>query len=324
VSTVNRPLAAVVLAAGQGKRMRAPVPKVLVEACGRTLVEHVLWAAAPLEAERTVVVHGHGGDQVREALEPRGVSFAHQEEQKGTGHAVQCALGALEGFSGDVLVLCGDTPLLTAEVLRGLVDDHREAERALTVLSAHVAEPGSLGRIVRGAQGQLLEIREAADATPQQLAIPEINTGVMVIAMENLPDALGRLEADNAQGELYLTDVPALLLADGLPVDAYRTEDAGAALGVNNPVELAAAVRILRARKLDELMTAGVRVDDPGTTCVDVDVAIEPGARLRPFTFVGAGARVGAGCDLGPHAAVPSPAEIPPGTRVAAGTVWTG
>jgi bifunctional UDP-N-acetylglucosamine pyrophosphorylase/glucosamine-1-phosphate N-acetyltransferase len=244
----HRPLAAVVLAAGQGKRMGAPVPKVLVEACGRPLAEHVLAALAPLGADPTVIVYGHGGDLVQEVLKRKGLRFAHQPEQRGTGHAVQCALPQLEGFSGDVLVLCGDTPLLTTEVLRELVLDHRRAGRVLTVLSAVLEDPGSLGRILRSPDGALTDIREVADASAEERAVKEINTGVMVIAMEHLAAALGRLTPDNAQGEYYLTDVPRLLLADGLAVGAYATRDAGAALGVNNRDELAEAERLLRAR----------------------------------------------------------------------------
>ena len=244
----DRPLAAIVLAAGQGKRMGAPVPKVLVEALGRPLVEHVLAALKPLGADPIVIVHGHGGELVQERLHGRGLRFAHQQEQLGTGHAVMCALPALNGFAGDVLILCGDTPLLTTSVLRGLVADHRDQGRTLTVLSARLADPGSLGRVLRGADGRLEDIREAADATDRERAVNEINTGVMVIDMEHLGGALQRLKPDNAQGEYYLTDVPRLLLADGLAVDAFPTDDAGAALGVNNPDELAEAERLLSER----------------------------------------------------------------------------
>jgi len=244
----DREIAAIVLAAGQGKRMAAPGPKVLLQACGRALVEHVLDALAPLRPSRTVVVHGHGGSAVREALAGRELSFAHQAEQRGTGHAVQCALPALDGFAGDVLVLCGDTPLLTTDVLRALVDDHGRAGRALTVLSAELAEPGSLGRILRDEQGGLRQIREIADATPAEREVREINTGVMVIGTEHLAGALQRLTPDNAQGEYYLTDVAGLLLGDGLAIGVCLTTDGGAALGVNNPQELAEAVRLLQAR----------------------------------------------------------------------------
>jgi len=306
----ERPLAAVVLAAGQGKRMKADVPKVLVEACGRALVEHVLAALAPLGAKPVVVVHGHGGDAVRNALAGRGVAFAHQAEQRGTGHAVQCALPALPGFKGDVLVVCGDTPLLTSAVLEELVADHRKAQRALTVLSAEVHEPGSLGRILRGPDGRLKDIREVSDAKPAERAVREINTGVMVVDMDRLAPALARLTPENAQGEYYLTDVPRLLLADGAAVDAFRTLDEGAALGVNNPLELAEAVRILRRRFVDRLLLDGVRIEDPDTTRIDADVEIGPGTTLLPFTFVGAGARIGKGCRVGPHAHVPKGAIL--------------
>lgn len=298
----HRPLAAVVLAAGQGTRMRAKVPKVLVQACGRTLVEHVLDALRPLEPHPIVVVYGHGGTIVREALAGRGLQFAHQPEQRGTGHAVQCALPALGDFAGDVLILCGDTPLLTTEVLEELVADHRSNARALTVLSAELREPGSLGRIVRGGDGHLAEIREAADASDEEREIREINTGVMVAAREHLDAALARLTPDNAQGEYYLTDVPKLLLAEEHGVDAYMTRDEGAALGVNNPLELAEAVSILRQRALARIMTSGVWVEDPETTRVDAGVEIGAGTVLKPFTHLGSGVRIGRDCTVGPHA----------------------
>jgi bifunctional UDP-N-acetylglucosamine pyrophosphorylase / glucosamine-1-phosphate N-acetyltransferase len=306
----QRPLAAVVLAAGQGKRMKADVPKVLVPACGRALVEHVLEALRPVTSAPVVVVHGHGGDAVKAALAKSGVVFAHQAEQRGTGHAVQCALPALKGFRGDVLVVCGDTPLLTAAVLQDLVRDHARAGRALTVLSAEVREPGSLGRILRGPDGRLKDIRETADATPAERAVKEINTGVMVAGIDRLAPALARLTPENAQGEYYLTDVPRLLLAGGAPVDAFRTLDEGAALGVNNPLELAEAVRILRRRAVDRLLLEGVRIEDPDTARIDADVEIGAGTTLLPFTFVGAGARIGKRCRIGPHAHVPRGAVL--------------
>jgi bifunctional UDP-N-acetylglucosamine pyrophosphorylase/glucosamine-1-phosphate N-acetyltransferase len=307
------PLAAIVLAAGQGKRMKADVPKVLVEACGRTLVEHVLAAAQPVASGPIVVVHGHGGDAVKAALAGRGLLFAHQAEQRGTGHAVQCALPALQGFHGDLLILCGDTPLLTGAVLTALVEDHARERRALTVLSAEVREPGSLGRVLRGPDGRLRDIRETADATPAERAVREINTGVMVIDGARLGPALARLTPNNAQGEYYLTDVPRLLMAQGAAVDAFRTLDEGAALGVNNPLELAEAVRILRRRAVDRALLDGVRIEDPDTVRIDAGAEIGPGTVIAPFVFVGAGARIGKRCRIAPFAHVPKGARVPDG-----------
>jgi bifunctional UDP-N-acetylglucosamine pyrophosphorylase/glucosamine-1-phosphate N-acetyltransferase len=291
---------------------------VLVEACGRTLVEHVLEALAPLGARPTIIIYGHGGDAVLKALHERGVTFVHQPEQRGTGHAVQCALPALAGFRGDLLVVCGDTPLLTGAVLGELVADHRRARRALTVLSAEVPEPGSLGRILRGHDGRLKDIREARDATPAELRGREINTGVIVADVARLMPALGRLTPDNAQGEYYLTDVPRLLLAEGAEVDALRTADAGAALGVNNPLELAEAVRILRRRAVERALNDGVRIEDPETARIDAGVEIGAGTLLRPFTFIGAGARIGRDCRIGPFAHVPRGAVVADGAVIGA------
>jgi len=313
---MSRPLSAVVLAAGQGKRMRAPGPKVLVPCCGRPLVELVLDALDPLRPDATVVVHGHGGDQVRAALEGRGVRFAHQPEQRGTGHAVQCALPALAGFRGDVLILCGDTPLLTTEALRDLVEDHRRSGRALTVLSADLENPGQLGRILRGPDGRLRAIREFKDGTPEERAVREINTGVIVVDGDRLAPALARVRPDNAQGEYYLTDLPGLLLADGCAVDARRASDPGAALGVNNPLELAEAVRILRRRNRERLLGEGVFLDDAESVVVDAQVRVGAGTRFGPFVFVGAGARIGAGCRVGAHASVGAGAQVGDGAVV--------
>jgi len=312
------PLSAVVLAAGQGKRMGTSLPKVLVETCGRPLVEHVLDALAPMKAHPTVVVYGHGGELVRSALSGRDLLFAHQPEQRGTGHAVQCALPGLGSFDGDVLVLCGDTPLLTSEVLAELVTDHRRHRRALTVLSAELERPGSLGRIVRGPSGDLVAIREAADASPEELELREINTGVMVIASDLLAGALQRLQPDNAQGELYLTDLPALLLADGRPVGACRTADARAAQGVNRPAELLEVTAVLRRRILERYAAAGVRIDDPGSTVIDAGVEIGSGAIIHPFTRITSGARVGADCRIGPHAVIGPGTTLGSGVRIGA------
>ena len=317
----HRPLAAVVLAAGEGKRMRAPVPKVLVRACGLPLVEHVLDALSPLEPERTVVVCGHGGDKVPRALAHHDLRFSTQPKQNGTGDAVRCALPELEGFAGDVLVLCGDTPLLTSEALGSLVEDHRVAGRALTLLSAELADPGSLGRVLRDGNGRLRGIREAADASEEERAIREINTGVILIAMEHLAGALARLGTDNAQGELYLTDVPGLLLEDGHPVEAHRTRDVGAALGVNNPLELAEAVRLLRERYRARHLAAGVWMDDPGTVVLDAGVEIGVRTRLGPFVHLGPRVGVGRGCLIGAHVTVGGSSVIGDDVVIDPGTV---
>ncbi|MGH7163607.1 MAG: NTP transferase domain-containing protein, partial [Planctomycetota bacterium] len=282
------------------------------------LVEHVLEALRPLRAHPTVVVCGHGGAAVRRALEGRDVLFADQMEQKGTGHAVQCALPAVGGFRGDLLVLCGDTPLLTAEILAELVAAHRAAARALTVLSADLDRPGGLGRIVRGADGSLRAIREARDAPPEVLAIREINTGVLVADADLLPGALARVKPDNAQREYYLTDVPGILLRDGRAVAVHKSPDPGAALGVNDPCELAEATRALRRRILDRLLAAGVRIEDPGTTVVDAGVEVGEGTLLKPFTLLERDVRIGARCTVGPFAHLREGAVVREGAAVGA------
>ena len=248
----ERALAAVVLAAGEGKRLEASLPKVLVKAAGRPLVEYVLEALEPLGADPVVVVYGHGGDAVKEALPDRGLVFAHQDQQLGTGHAVQCALPALHGFAGDVLVLCGDTPLLSAPVLAGLMADHRATGRDLTLLSARLDDPGSLGRVLRTADGALVAIREASDASAEEQQVKEVNTGVLVCEAALLAEEVSALGQDNVQGEFYLTDVPGQLLERGKRVGVYVTEDAGAAFGVNRPEELQRATSELLRRAAEK------------------------------------------------------------------------
>jgi len=322
----DRPLAAIVLAAGQGKRMGAAVPKVLIETCGWAMVEHVLEAAAPLGAHPTVIVYGHGGESVRAALAGRDLLFAEQPEQRGTGHAVQCGLPALGLFDGDVVILCGDTPLLSHEVLRTLVDDHRASGRTLSVLSADLDDPGSLGRVVRGPDGEFVAIREAADASADELALREINTGVIVVDARALGAALHALRPDNQQGELYLTDVPEILLegvsdaqdGEGPRVGVVRCDDPGAALGVNRPAELLEATAQLRRRLLERHAAAGVIIEDPATTVVDAGVEIGAGTTLRPFTSIAKGARIGKNCTLGPHVAVGPGSTLADRVRVGA------
>jgi bifunctional UDP-N-acetylglucosamine pyrophosphorylase/glucosamine-1-phosphate N-acetyltransferase len=288
----------IVLAAGEGKRMKSALPKVLHPLLGRTLVGHVLAAAAPLGARRTLVVVGHGADQVRDHLAQIAPDAEPvlQAEQHGTGHAVRISLPP--DVDGTVVVLNGDLPLVRGETLAALVADHEARGNAATLLTAEVADPTGLGRIVSG-PGGLERIVEERDASPEERLIREINAGAYAFDAALLRDALAKLSTNNDQGEEYLTDVVGLLVAAGQHVSTYRTGDPDETLGANDRAQLAQLRALLRDRVNGEWMRAGVSLIDPTTTWIDVtvtlarDVVVEPNTHLRGATAVGEGALVG-------------------------------
>ncbi|WP_327666979.1 MULTISPECIES: bifunctional UDP-N-acetylglucosamine diphosphorylase/glucosamine-1-phosphate N-acetyltransferase GlmU [unclassified Streptomyces] len=342
-----RPAAVVVLAAGEGTRMKSATPKVLHEICGRSLVGHVLAAAGELEPENLVVVVGHAREKVvaRLAEIDPAVRTAVQAEQNGTGHAVRIALEELGGsVDGTVVVVCGDTPLLTGETLRRLAATHASDGNAVTVLTAEVPDATGYGRIVRDeATGAVTGIVEHKDASEEQRAIREINSGVFAFDGQLLADALKKVRTDNSQGEEYLTDVLGILREAGHRVGASVAGDHHEIAGINNRVQLSEARRILNDRLLTGAMLAGVTVVDPATTWVDVtvtfeqDAVVHPGTQLQGSTHVGEGAEVGPnsrlkdtrveagarvdntvadGAHVGPQATVGPYAYLRPGTRL--------
>ena len=289
--TSAAPAAVVVLAAGEGTRMRSGTPKALHEVCGRTLLGHVLAAVEPLGAGRVLVVVGHGRDAVTASL-PAYATPVVQAEQRGTGHAVRLAMEAAPGAEGRVLVLYADMPLLTTATLRRLLD----APGDLALLTARVPEPAGYGRVLRSADGRVAGIVEEKDATDEQRAANEINAGVYVFDAAALRQALGRLSTDNAQGEEYLTDTVAVL-GGGTAVVTGAAEVSG----VNDRAQLAAAGAALRSRLLDDAMRSGVTVVDPATTWIDAGVTVEPDARVEPFTILRGLTVVRAGAVVGPY-----------------------
>ncbi len=326
--------------------MKSATPKVLHEICGRSLVGHVLAAARELEPENLVVVVGHAREQVTAHLAEvdSQVRTAVQDKQKGTGHAVRMGLEELGGaVDGTVVVVCGDTPLLTGETLTKLSATHAEDGNAVTVLTAEVPDATGYGRIVRDAGGAVTAIVEHKDATEEQRAIREINSGVFAFDGRLLADALGKVRTNNSQGEEYLTDVLGILREAGHRVGACVAADHREIAGINNRVQLAEARRILNDRLLTAAMLSGVTVVDPATTWVDVtvtfeqDVTVLPGTQLHGATHlaegsvvgpnsrltdtkVGAGARVdntvSDGAVVGPEASVGPYAYLRPGTRL--------
>ncbi|MFJ8732490.1 bifunctional UDP-N-acetylglucosamine diphosphorylase/glucosamine-1-phosphate N-acetyltransferase GlmU [Streptomyces bauhiniae] len=300
-----RPAAVVVLAAGEGTRMKSATPKVLHQICGRSLVGHVLAASRALDPAELVVVVGHAREQVAAHLaeiDPE-VRTAVQEQQNGTGHAVRMALEELGGpVDGTVVVVCGDTPLLTADTLAALTGTHQADGNAVTVLTAEVPDATGYGRIVRdGASGAVTAIVEHKDATDEQRAIREINSGVFAFDGRLLADALKQVRTDNSQGEEYLTDVLGILRAAGHRVGASVAGDHREIAGINNRVQLSEARRTLNDRLLTAAMLDGVTVVDPATTWVDVTVGFGRDAVVHPGTQLTGATRIDQGAEVGPN-----------------------
>ncbi|SDI48418.1 bifunctional UDP-N-acetylglucosamine pyrophosphorylase / Glucosamine-1-phosphate N-acetyltransferase [Actinokineospora alba] len=342
----------VILAAGEGTRMRSATPKVLHRIAGRPLVEHAVRAAAGLKPEHLVVVLGHGRDAVGAHLESvgkdlgRDVTVAVQETQDGTGHAVSCGLAPLPAkLTGTVLVTYGDVPLLDTATLTALLDEHAARGNAVTVLTANIPDPTGYGRIVRAGDESVSGIVEHKDASAEQLKITEVNSGVYAFDAEVLVDGLSRLSTDNAQGELYLTDVLGIARGDGRRVGALVCDDPWLVEGVNDRVQLARLGAELNRRVVEGWMRAGVTVTDPATTWIEAgvelarDVLIEPNTQLKGATTIGEGATVGpdttltdvivgagatvvrthgSGAEIGADAAVGPFAYLRPGTKLGA------
>ena len=296
-------LAIVVLAAGQGTRMRSRLPKVLHTIGGRPLVGHVLTAASALEAAHVEVVVRHERDRVVEALaaEYPGITIVDQDDIPGTGRAVQVAIDALPAdFDGDVLVLSGDVPLLEADTLRTLIDAHRAASAAATILSARLDDPTGYGRVIRDDDGGVERIVEQDDATAGEASVTEINAGVYVFRTAALRTFLTRIDTHNAQGELYLTDVIGLLRQAGEPIAAEIASDTAATFGINDRAQLAEAGRVLNQRIVRRWQREGVTVVDPATTWIDDDATLAPDVTLLPNTHILRATTVAAGATIGP------------------------
>ncbi|MEV6395762.1 bifunctional UDP-N-acetylglucosamine diphosphorylase/glucosamine-1-phosphate N-acetyltransferase GlmU [Streptomyces sp. NPDC051907] len=302
--SANRPAAVVVLAAGEGTRMKSKTPKVLHEICGRSLVGHVVSAARELSPEHLVVVVGHASEQVEAhlAAEYAGTRTAFQAQQNGTGHAVRMALEELgQAPEGTVVVVCGDTPLLSGETLTALAAAHAADGNAVTVLTAEVPDSTGYGRIVRDETGAVTAIVEHKDATDEQRAIREINSGVFAFDGQLLADALGKVRTDNSQGEEYLTDVLGILREAGHRVGASVAADHREILGINNRVQLAEARRLLNERLLERAMLAGVSIVDPASVLVDVTVTFEQDAIVHPGTQLLGASHIAEGAEVGPN-----------------------
>ena len=339
------PAAVVILAAGEGKRMKSRTPKVLHTLCGRTLLGHALAAADELDPAQLVGGVGNGREQVSAevtAVTPQ-ARIVHQDQQLGTGHAVRMVTEAVGTIPGTVVVSYGDMPLLRGQTLRELVDRHHREGNAVTVLTAR-GDAAGYGRIVRDGDGAFLRIVEDRDATPEERAIDEYNSGCYAFDGTLLADAIKRVTTNNEQRQEYLTDVVDILRGDGHEVGTMLAADAGEIAGVNDRVQLSEARRELNDRILDGWMRAGVTIIDPASTWIDVtvtlgqDAEIGPQTQLQGATVIGEGARIGPGClledtivgedavvlhavcrlaEIGPRATVGPYAYLRPGTNLA-------
>jgi len=291
----------VVLAAGQGTRMKSRLPKVLHSLVGRPLIEHVLQAADAISPSTVTLVIGHGAESVRAATGTRPkIGFVVQEPQLGTAHALQQAEARLAGKQGTVVLLSGDVPLLKGSTLRRLVEAHQAANAAATVVTAVVERPYGYGRIVR-TRGRIARIVEERDASPDVRQIREINGGIYAFDLAPLFDALRGIAAQNAQGEYYLTDLVAIYRRRKLPVETLVVDNPQEIRGINSRTELAEVSRIVRQTKNEELMAAGVTIVDPATTYIDPDVEIGPDTVIHPGVAIEGHSRIGAACEIHSH-----------------------
>jgi len=304
--SLTGPAAVIILAAGEGTRMKNRTPKVLNEVCGRTMLGHVVAASRELSPERLIVVTGHGRDLVTAHLAEHApeAEIVVQDRRGGTGHAVRIVIEALGLIHGTVVVTYADTPLLRGETLGELVAEHHSRGAAVTVLTARLDDPAGYGRILRDAAGEFTGIVEQSDASPEQQAITEINSGMYAFDGDLLADTVKRVPTDNAKGEEYLTDVVSILRGDGYQVATASCDDPEEVLGVNDQAQLAWARRVLNERLLGNWMKSGVTIVDPASTWIDVGVTLQPGAKIGPGTqlegrtAIAAGAQVGPGCLL--------------------------
>lgn len=308
-------LVSVILAAGKGTRMRSDLPKVLHPLLGAPLLEHVMDSAEPLGPAERVVVVGYARERVIAAFPSRGVTWAIQEEQLGTAHAAHCGVEALKAAdpATSVLVLNGDLPLLRTETLEALLAEHRKATADVSILTCVLADAYGYGRIVRGADGRVRNIVEEKDADPATRAIREANVGIYVFQLGVFRELYKKIGRQNAQGELYLTDVVVQAAQAGRKVATHSVVNEAEVAQVNSRAELAVASRLLRDRILDAYLLSGVTIDDPASTYIEKGVKIGADSHIFPFTVIHRGVEIGAGCEVGPFA------HLRAGTRIADG-----
>jgi len=308
-------LECIILAAGEGTRMKSGYAKVAHLLAGKPIVRYVIEAARALEPERIAVVVGHDAERVKTLL-GGGVDFVEQREQRGTGHAVAQAKALFAGYEGDLLILSGDVPLITAETLRKLLETHRRGAAACTLLSAVVKDPSGYGRIIRRANGKLLKIVEEEDASLFEKAVEEINAGIYLFSAIHLFQAIEKLSPENRQQEFYLTDVVGVFAGEGTPVEAVQADDAHEVLGINDRDELARIEKILQQKIQRAHMLNGVTIVDPANTYIEAAVSIGRDTIIYPFTVIKGEVRIGADCRIGPFSHIRGVTVVEDGAEI--------
>ena len=299
----KRSLAVVVLAAGMGTRMKSNKPKVLHTICGKPMISWVSEAIQAVSPDRTVVVLGNGVESVHQVM-PQKTEVVMQDKQLGTGDAVRSAKDALEGFEGDILVMYGDTPLVTGEELQGLLKVHAKGAPACTLMTVEVDDPAHYGRVCRDADGRVTRIVEDRDASNEEKKICDVNAGVYVFEAPALWTALAEVGSENDQGEMYLTDVVEIMAGRGQVVLAHTVDDPTVVMGVNSRLDLAEAAMAMRRRILERHMLAGVTVIDPASTYIEADVRVGQDTVIEPMTTLTGVTLIGEDCVIGPSSTV--------------------
>ncbi len=308
-------LACIILAAGEGTRMKSRYAKVAHLLAGKPIIRYVIEAAKGLEPERIAVVVGHDAERVK-AVAGDGVDFVEQGEQLGTGHAVMQAQALFAGYDGDLLILSGDVPLITVETLRKLCEAHGKSSAACSLLTAVIKDPSGYGRIIRRANGKLLKIVEEEDASLFEKAVEEINAGIYLFDACQLFQAIGKLSPENRQQEFYLTDVVGIFAGEGKQVEAVQVVDARVVLGINDREELARVEKILQQKIQKAHMLNGVTIVDPANTYIGAAVSIGRDTIVYPFTVIEGDVRIGTDCRIGPFSHIRGVTTMEDGAEV--------
>ena len=295
----NKNITAVVLAAGKGTRMQSSKAKVLHEVLFVPMIHHVLESLEALKLNRTVVVTGHQQENVQAALSNHTVTFANQDKQLGTGHAVLCAEKKIKKTSKTVLIICGDTPLIQAQTLQNFIDTHHDCNATLSVMTTHLDNPNNYGRIITDDDDNIICIVEEKDANESALLIKEINAGIYCVDRSFLFAALKQVGTDNKQGELYLTDIVAIANRDELTLRRFICDDAFEVMGVNSRAELSQAHLHLQKRQNNELLMNGITLLSPATTAIEKSVHIKNDTTIHPNVHLSGSTRIGSGCTIG-------------------------
>ena len=303
IDDVMAKLKTIVLAAGKGTRMKSNLPKVLHSVCGRPMIEYVLEAVQKSGSLKNYVILGHQIKQVASRL-PSDVEVIHQTKQLGTAHAVKMTKKYFSGYDGDVLIVCGDTPLLTSRTLNQLISVYRRKKAACAMLTTRIDDPSGYGRIIRGDKGDFVAVREHKDATSEEKEISEINVGVYCVHSKVLFKALEKVKINPKKKEYYLTDIIEILHRQNEKVIAVCTEDDEECLGVNDRIDLAAANEVMRYRCLEKLMLGGVTVVDPASTFVASTTKVGRDTIIYPFTYIDGDVVIGRECEIGPYARI--------------------